>query len=243
VTIATGIPAVDDVLAHALGRGHREDPVLPGSGGPAGNAQLTAWMGLLLLGLIAAELVTLISVRQLISWHIVVGVLLIPPALAKTAVTGWRMLRYYTGSAPYQAAGPPPMLLRLLGPLVVLSTLAVLGTGTVLVFLGQDRTFSPLVTGFGQSVNWLTLHQASFAVWAVATGLHVLARLGPSLRLARAPRRGRHDGTGLRVLAVTATLVLAAVLAWLVLGQADSWTSGDIGFRGGGEQSEGLAPG
>lgn len=241
MSITTGITAVDEVLAHATGLRQRHDPALPGSGGPAGNAQLTAWMGLVLLGLSLAELVTLVSVRQLISWHIVIGVLLIPPALAKTAVTGWRMLRYYTGSAPYRAAGPPPMLLRLLGPLVVLSTLAVLGTGTTLVLIGQDRTRSPLVTVLGHDINWLTLHQGGFVVWAVATGLHVLARMVPSLRLARAPRGARHDGSGLRVLALAATAVAAALLAWLVLGQAGSWTAGDGGFRGGEGQSEGLA--
>jgi hypothetical protein len=34
----------------------------------------------------------------------------------KSASTGWRIVRYYAGTPPYQQAGPPPMLLRLLGP-------------------------------------------------------------------------------------------------------------------------------
>ena len=41
--------AVTDVLATALGQQHRDDPVRPRTGGPAGNAQFTAWLGLLLL--------------------------------------------------------------------------------------------------------------------------------------------------------------------------------------------------
>src|SRR3954471_19347950 len=98
---------VDDTLRHATGQVHRHDPVLPGTGGPAGNARLTAWTGLVLLVLFAAELVTLLDVRGLISWHVALGVLLIPPALLKTASVGWRILRYYTGSPPPRRARPP----------------------------------------------------------------------------------------------------------------------------------------
>jgi hypothetical protein len=76
--------AVTDTLRAAAGRYHRNDPTAPGSGGPAGNARLTAWAGLLLLVLSLAELVTLINVGGLISWHVVIGVLLVPPALLKT---------------------------------------------------------------------------------------------------------------------------------------------------------------
>jgi hypothetical protein len=54
-------------------------------------------------------------------------VVLVPPALLKTASTGWRVVRYYRSGAPYRQAGPPP-LLRLLGPLLVAGTMALLGT-------------------------------------------------------------------------------------------------------------------
>jgi len=137
--------AVTEVVGTAVGRARRADPVLPRTGGPAGNARLTAWIGLGLLIAFLAELVTLLDVTGLISWHIVIGVLLVPPALAKTATTGWRILRYYTGNRAYRQAGPPPLLLRLLGPVVVLTTLTVLGTGLVLIAVGPDATFTPLL--------------------------------------------------------------------------------------------------
>src|SRR4249919_1797513 len=86
---------VDETVSVALGRVHRRDPVLAGTGGPAGNALLTAWTGLVLLVLGVAELLTLINVRGLISWHVALGALLVPPALVKTASTGWRVVRYY----------------------------------------------------------------------------------------------------------------------------------------------------
>src|SRR5437660_12665963 len=102
----------DDLLAQVTGRAHRDDAALPGTGGPAGNARLTAWTGLVLLVLFVAELVTLLDVHGLISWHVALGVLLIPPALLKTASTGWRIVRYYSGNRPYRQAGPPALFLR-----------------------------------------------------------------------------------------------------------------------------------
>jgi hypothetical protein len=219
--------AVTDVVGTALGRARRGDPVLPRTGGPAGNARLTAWIGLGLLIAFLAELVTLLDVTGLISWHIVIGVLLVPPALAKTATTGWRILRYYTG---YRQAGPPPLLLRLLGPLVVLTTLAVLGTGLALIPLGPDATFTPLLTVAGQQISWLTLHQVTFIAWGVATGLHVLARTVPAARLALAAenRSNRVAGTLARSLTMLATVIVAAIAAVIILRLSGSWTGGDL---------------
>ena len=125
-----------DTVNEAVGRSHRTDPVDGADGGPAGNARLTAWIGAILFVLFAVEGVTVLDISGLITWHVVVGVLLVPPALVKTASTGWRMVRYYTGSRPYRQAGPPPMLLRVLGPLVVVATLAVLASGLVLIVIG-----------------------------------------------------------------------------------------------------------
>lgn len=97
-SIPQGLPPVlADVVSEAFGQSSRPDPVLPGTGGPAGNAHLTAWTGLVLLALSLAELVTLLDVQGLISWHVVIGTLLIPPALLKTGSTGWRIVRYYRG--------------------------------------------------------------------------------------------------------------------------------------------------
>src|SRR4051812_4822369 len=205
------------VVDEATGRGHRTDPVLAGSGGPAGNARLTAWTGLVLLALLVGELVTLLDVRGLISWHVVIGVLLVPFALLKTATTGWRIVRYYTGSRPYRSAGPPPLLLRVLGPLVVAATLGVLGSGVLLILLGEERSRSTLLTVLGQRVDWVSLHQGLFVVFAVAPGLPLLARLVPALTLASARMRRRFPGRpaavpgrGRRVASLVAVLAFGA---------------------------------
>lgn len=216
-----------DVLDAAAGRVRRDDPVLPHTGGPAGNARLTAWLGLVLLLLSVAELATLLSIHQLISWHIVIGVLLVPTALAKTASTGWRIFRFYIGAPAYRQAGPPPLLLRLLGPLVVLTTLAVLGSGLALIALGPNATFGPWLTVVGHQINPLTVHQACFLAWGVTTGLHVVARTVPAARLVTVARQsgGHVAGGPPRALTVLTALVVSALAAAVVLGLSSPWST------------------
>ena len=226
---SSGPPIVLDTLNAAIGRAARDDPTAPRTGGPAGNARLTAWTGLILLGLSVAELITLIDVGSLISWHIVIGTLLIPPALLKTASTGWRIGRYYRRNPDYHHAGPPPMLLRILGPGVVASTLGLLASGLVLILLGQDSSHTVLVTALGQRVDWLTLHQGLFIVWAVLTGLHLLARLVPALQLTVMAKHATTtvDGKRLRTTVLIGSLAIAVVSAVLVLAGSGSWRGGE----------------
>lgn len=236
--------AASDVVgdAVALGQEHRDDPVAGRTGGPAGNARLTAWLGLLLLlVLFVAELVTLLDVSGLVTWHIAIGVLLVPPTLAKTATTGWRMVRYYTRSGPYVQAGPPPLLLRLLGPLVVLGGLAVLGTGLLLVAVGPSRSFSPWFSVLGHGVGPLTLHQGAFAVWLGATGLHVLVRLVPAAHLALgtgSPGR-RVPAPAARAAVLLVVLAVGVMSAVLVVDASSAWSHAQWDRFGDNSQSSG----
>lgn len=220
-------PPVAALVAEATGRERRHDPVLPRTGGPAGNAVLTAWTGLVLLLLSAAELLTLFDVRGLLSWHVAIGALLIPPALMKTATTAWRMSRYYLGHPSYRAAGPPPSALRLLGPLVVVSTLGLLGTGVLLVLLGNETGQRNLLTLAGFGVSWVTLHQGFFAVWVGATGLHLLGRLVPALLLISGRAHSLRVPGGWARTGVIGAAAMLAVLAAVLLVRADgSWGHG-----------------
>jgi hypothetical protein len=216
-------PAFAELWATAIGHAQRNDPVRRRTGGPAGNARLTAWTGIVLLPLFLAEVATLVSVRQLISWHIVIGTLLVPPALLKTASTGWRITRYYTGHRPYVEAGPPPILLRLLGPLVVVTTLALLGTGLALIALGPSSRHASLLAVAGQQVSVLTLHQLSFLLWAGATSIHLVARAIPAARLTTGSKRSAVPGGVGRLLTLTATMVVAALTAGAVLSLSGAW--------------------
>lgn len=173
---------VGDVVASATGAELRHDPVEPRTGGPAGNARLTAWIGLLLLVGFIAECATLLSLHAMLNVHFLIGGILIPLVVVKTATTGWRIARYYLGASAYRIAGPPPLLLRILGPLVVLTGLVVLGTGLALIPLGGS-SFDTITTIAGQRIDALTLHKLSFVVWLVVTSAHVLARAVPALQL------------------------------------------------------------
>lgn len=227
--------AAQDALETALGRSHRQDEVRGRTGGPASNARLAASTGLLLLALSLAELVTLISINRLIEWHLALGAALIAPAAFKTAVTGWRLLGYYTAAGPsgpaYKKAGPPPLLLRLLGPLVVVSTALLLGTGLWVVYLGPEGSRRPQLPGGLFGVNVITFHQGSFILWAVATGLHVLGRFIPALQLTviRVAGAPVARGVALRWLSLACATLISIASVVLILQHTGGWVSAMAG--------------
>lgn len=171
--------------------------------GVESNARLTAAVGVLLFVLLAAEGVTILSIHRLLPAHYFIGLVLIPPVLLKLGTTGYKFVRYYTRNPRYLLAGPPPLALRLLGPLVVVSTVAVLGTGVELWLFGSR---------FGD--YWLSLHKLSFLIWFAATAVHVLGHLDGTPRLVWRDIAGG-DRAGGRI--TRGSVVLAALLLGLVL--------------------------
>jgi hypothetical protein len=111
--------------------------------GVAANARLTAASAAVLLVLLAAEGVTILRVRALLTPHVFIGVVLIPPVLLKMASTSWRFARYYRGAPAYRRKAPPPLLLRLLGPAVVILTVVLLARwmipGVLVTVSGRKR--------------------------------------------------------------------------------------------------------
>ena len=98
--------------------------------------------------------------------HLFVGLLLLGPVALKLGSTGYRFTRYYTHDKAYRRAGPPVPVLRLIAPIVVLSTVGVFASGLVLLLAGPSSR--------GQ---WLLIHKASFIVWVAVTAVHVLGHL------------------------------------------------------------------
>jgi hypothetical protein len=139
----------------------------PFESGPEANERLTSLTGGLLIVLLALIGVTLLSVRRLLPEHFLLGFLLIPPLALKMASTGYRFGRYYTGDPQYRSAGPPQLLMRLIAPIVVVSTVAIFATGIELWLFGLR---------FGSI--WVEAHKLSFTVWLPAMGAHVLGHLG-----------------------------------------------------------------
>ncbi|MEV7976384.1 hypothetical protein [Streptomyces sp. NPDC086519] len=192
------------------------------AGGPEGNERLTAATGAVLLLLFAAEGVTILFLGRLLTLHFFIGLLLTGPVVLKIGSTGYRFLRYYTGAPAYRRKGPPAPLLRVLGPLVVATSVAVLGTGVALALLGPDTGPVPV----------LLLHKASFVCWIAVMSVHVLAYLWRLPRLIGADlrRRPARHGTpaprragrwSLLALALGAGLVVALAGVHLVSG----WTA------------------
>jgi hypothetical protein len=188
----------------------------PGSrtGGIDGNERLTAGVAVILLVLLAVEGVTIVFLGQLLSVHLFVGALLVPPVLLKLASTGYRFVRYYTHSPAYVDRGPPHVVLRAIGPVVVASTVAVLATGIALLAVGP-RHRDPLVL----------LHKASFIVWVAFTAVHVLAHLR-GLGAARedlVTAGHRLPGRSARASAMAAALVTGTALAIALMPLFGAW--------------------
>lgn len=191
--------------------------------GVEGNSRLTSINGMVLLVLLAVEGFTVLSVRQMITLHVYLGLLLVGPVLLKCASTMYRFARYYRGAEPYVRKGPPHLVLRVLGPVVIVTSLAVLGTGIGLIFTGPDHR-GP----------WLGLHKASFIVWFAAMVIHVLGHI---VEASRTTWRELRDPAAtqltrrrrLRTLAVALSLVAGVGLASGLWPSAHAWTSNHIG--------------
>jgi hypothetical protein len=185
--------------------------------GVAGNARLTGAVAAALLVLLAAEGATIPFIGTLLGPHIFIGLLLIPPVVLKLASTGYRFARYYTGGAAYVRKGPPPLALRVLAPGVVLTTLALFGTGVALLLSGPP------------SDTLQFAHKLSFIAWVALMTIHVLGHLleVPALAFADWMRGGTQggavSGARARAAALGLALVGGALLAVLSYSAAGPW--------------------
>ena len=184
------------------------------AGGTAGNEQLTAATGVVLIAMLAALGVTIVAIARLLDAHMFIGMLLIGPVALKIASTGYRFLRYYASDPAYRAKGPPWIVMRAIAPVVVLSTIVVFATGVALLLVGP-----------GDRGTLTLLHKASFIVWVAFTALHVLGHvleLPAALRVRRT-LDDRGSGLGARAILLASALVVGLVLALLATGRFGAW--------------------
>ena len=185
--------------------------------GVAANARLTGAAAAALLVLLAAEGATIPFIGPLLGPHIFIGLLLIPPVALKMGSTGYRFLRYYSGSPAYVRKGPPHAALRLLAPGVVLTTLALFGTGVALLLAGPP------------SDTLRFAHKASFIAWVALMTLHVLGHLLelPALALPDwrrdGPPEARLAGAGTRLMALSASLLAGVAIAAIFISNTGGW--------------------
>ena len=191
--------------------------------GVVGNSRLTGLVAAVLLVVLAAEGVTILGVRQMLQIHVFIGMLLVPLVGLKVASTSYRIGRYYQGDAAYLRKGPPPLVLRVIGPFVGLTSVAVLGTGITALLVGQDA---------GQ--QWVQVHKISFFVWFALMAVHVLGHLRETPRLAFGDwRRGvvrRVSGIRARLVSVGLAIAVGVGLGVIAIGWASSWHGHEL-FR------------
>jgi hypothetical protein len=188
------------------------------------NERMTALAGAVLLVLILVELVSAAILRTLLSIHVLVGVLLAGPLVVKLGSTFSRFLRYYTGSPAFVRRGPPHLALRVLAPLLIATTLVVIGSGIGLVVTGP-RSAGPL----------LPLHGFSVLIWLPLIAIHVFAHIRRVPRLVTddwskpsgrslAAGRGRRLGMNLGALLAgvgAAILLFPGAAPWTVWSQTN----------------------
>jgi hypothetical protein len=179
------------------------------------NERLTAMTGAVLLVLLAAEGVTILRVHQLLTLHFFIGMLLIGPVLLKMGSTGYRFVKYYTRSPEYVSKGPPALLLRLLGPVVMLTSIGVIGSGVALAFVGPGPSL------------WIFAHKAFFVLWFAAMTIHVVWYAPQLPRLLSARSGGRLHavlaGAGKRWLLIASALAIGLVIAIATYHTAGNW--------------------
>jgi hypothetical protein len=183
--------------------------------GVVGNARITGTFGAVIFVLLFVEGITILRVQALISLHAFVGMLLVPFVIVKIASTAYRFVRYYRGQAEYTAKGPPPLLLRALGPVVMLTTVAVLATGVGTLL--TDRRPAWL----------LQAHKISFILWFAAMTVHVLGHAleTPALAIAdlRFAARAQAPGATTRNVLLLVTAIVGIALGVLSIGWAHHW--------------------
>lgn len=187
--------------------------------GVVGNERLTALAGAVLLVLAAAELITVPALHPLVAVHFFIGVVLVGPLAVKTASTGWRFARYYTRDPAYRLKGPPRPLQRWLAPVLLTSTVVVVGSGIALAIAGPPAS------------TLTKVHVLSFLVWLVTLVVHLVAYIRPvpgliaaEWRRAAQPATVSGVGRAMRSAVNLVALAASAIAGVAVLPMASAWS-------------------
>ena len=170
----------------------------------------------MLLVLLAVEGGTIPFLGQLEVVHVVVGLVLIPIVLLKLGTTFYRFVRYYAADRDYRRAGPPHPVMRLAGPLVVVTTVALFASGVALAIVGRH------------SQTVYTIHKASFIAWFVVMTVHVLGHVWsiPSVAFRDWSAAQRMPGSRVRQLSLIGIAVTGVAVAAFVYPMLPAWGHG-----------------
>ena len=180
------------------------------------NARLTGLSGIVVLVLLIAELATVVlGTRSVLTLHVAIGLILVPPVLVKLASTTWRMVNYYLGAPAYTRRSPPATLARVLGPFLTVAIVLVLVSGLALL-LGPSSIHQTA----------LQTHKVAFYLALLLIVAHVAMHLPQAVRLV-ALDRVKHRGAALLVrarwMSVLGSVLLGALLALALAGHAEPY--------------------
>lgn len=185
-------------------------------GAVLGNERMTAYAGGILLVLLLVEVISAVNLHALLSVHVLIGVVLAGPLVVKIGSTGFRFLHYYSGSPAFVRKGPPHMGLRILSPILLVTTLVVIGSGIGLI-----------MTKPGQNGLFFRTHAISVLVWVPMIAIHLIAHIGkvPNLVAGDWRKKTTEQSSGRRIRLWTnlGGLILGMIAAVLMLPVAAPW--------------------
>ncbi|SHE60277.1 hypothetical protein SAMN02745225_01095 [Ferrithrix thermotolerans DSM 19514] len=188
------------------------------------GARFSALFGMALLVVFVAEILTIPFIAGAVGIHIVIGLIAVPLVLAKIAVAAYRFTKFYAGDTEFVAAGPPWLPLRILAPLLVATTVLVIGSGIEMVVAGP--------TSFSDTFL-AAAHTLLSLIWFFLLGLHALAYYLRSYHSARKDissiigrfrsRSKARRGAALRLSVLMVTVSLGVLLSLQFRSQVRSW--------------------
>jgi len=197
--------------------------------GVEANARLTGSSAAVLLLLLAAEGLTIPLIQRLLTAHVVIGMVLVPPVLVKLGSTGYRFVRYYTGKPAYVKRALHRRCSGWSAPSWSCSPWLCSGAGS--------RCCSQPSNG---ARDLMFLHKATFVLWFGAMTIHVLSHLSDTAKLAPRDWYGRTRreiaGTRSRQWLLVVSVALGILLGMLLAARGASFLStvsclADVGQR------------
>ncbi|WP_298344364.1 hypothetical protein [Ferrimicrobium sp.] len=183
-------------------------------------ARLLALLGSVLFIGLAIEGVTVVFIGQLIALHVVLGLILLPIMAYKIIVATYRFAMYYLGAPDFKHAGPPELVLRVVGPLLVVTTVILMVSGIILVYARPNTPTAAL---------WLNIHRDDFVAWFALMVFHVLAyvrrAVGTSSYDLRYSRYHSLIGRQGRLISIVLAVIIGGLLAWAIFPAVAHWSS------------------
>lgn len=182
--------------------------------GVEGNARMTAVLGVVLLVAFAAEGVTVLSVNQLFTWHVFIGLFIVPIVCMKVATTGYRFYNYYRGTPAYARKGAPHPVLRITSPLLIVATVLLLVAGIVALAVGPRHADTAI-----------TIHQGAAIAWATLVAVHLVGHAIETWKMTTSEVRGRPavPRRRARVTTMVIGLLVGVTLGIASLNWTDAW--------------------